>query len=173
MPEDMQAPLPDTVQETEATIAKRGPGRPPKVRGESLAVAQFQEAFRAESQALILEALGEVRRALRAGKMSGAQAAMAAGILQDKLAAMGAKSGPQSVHLHLHGGDRKELLASVLGNAATRLGSAKRDSVSIDKRDPFSTARPPARHLPGPVIDAVAVPAPIPPAVDSKSPDNP
>lgn len=177
MPDDVQAPQADTVQETEATIAKRGPGRPPKQRGENLALAAFEEAFRTNAQGIILEAMEELRRSLRQGKISGSQLAVAVGILKDKLAASANTKGPNAVHLHLHGGDRKELLASVLGNAASRLGSAKRESVSIKQVRPILNS--PQSPKATPSIDAELVPAatpapgPSPTPVDSKSPDEP
>jgi hypothetical protein len=80
--------------------------------------AEYQEVFREKAQGLVVRATEMLQEKLAAGEGSIGQLTMLAGVFQDKLGAQ--KSGPQSVHLHLHGKDRETVLKQVMGRDTER-----------------------------------------------------
>jgi hypothetical protein len=109
--------------------------------------AEYQEVFREKAQGLVVRATEMLQEKLAAGEGSIGQLTMLAGVFQDKLGAQ--KSGPQSVHLHLHGKDRETVLKQVMGRDTER---------SIDS----STETQSQGKAGAPVIDLVPAPETTP-----------
>lgn len=119
-------------------------------------LAEYQEAFRAKAQAVVMRAIEKIEGKLDAGEGSLGQLTMLAGVLQDKIAAQ--KQGPSSVHLHLHGQDRGSILKTVLGRDTDRERIGSGDSGSRANIPPT-----------GPVLDAEV----LPDSAQKEPPDTP
>jgi hypothetical protein len=81
--------------------------------------AEYHEAFRERAQQLVLKASDLLAEKLQNGEGSMGQLTMLAGVFQDKINQQKA-TGPQSLHLHLHGKDRDTVLKQVMGRDTER-----------------------------------------------------
>lgn len=101
--------------------------------------AEFSEVFRSKAQRVIDKAMTELEKKIDEPKISAAQLSVTIGVLSDKIGSLGANKGPQSVHLHLHGGTEAEK-RRMLGNA---LGAAIRpDTRSANSNKRLKPAAP-------------------------------
>jgi len=87
-------------------------------RAVGLTESEFREKHEAQLRATLDELLGRIRDEM--GMLTPAQKAITFGILSDKLN-LAPKSVTNALHLHFKGGDRKNVLASLLGSEGKRL----------------------------------------------------